>query len=454
MIKENWSAILGHIKTEYELTDISFNTWLKPLSVFQVDEEEAVVRITVPSDQMGITYIKKKYLLPLQVAVSEMAGKDYRIELVSAEDVKKAEGEARKASEQQEDRIRERYAGLNSDNTFDTFVVGNNNKFAHAAALNVAERPGESYNPLYLYGEAGLGKTHLMQAIGDFVIRHHPDMKVVYVSSDVFTNELITAIRSGRDDNTLMERFREKYRGADVFLIDDIQFIIGKEATQQEFFHTFNILFDAHKQIVLSSDRPPKDLQTLDERYRSRCAMGLQADIGAPDYEMRMAILQRKNQADGGRMNEEILDYIASNMTKNIRTLLGAYNRVNALAKLTQTDVSLEAARDILQDMLTTSERKEITVAYIIDVVSEHFGVRREDIISTKRSQNIVYPRQIVMYFAREMTNLSMKAIGEQIGGRDHSTVIHSIEKVEDEVKRSQAEANTIETIRRKICSP
>ena len=287
LVEEKWSEILLTVKREHELTDISFNTWLKPLQIFSIQNNR--IFVLVSSEQMGLTYINKKYYLPLKVAVAEIIGMEYEIEFVLPEQARKLKmpHPTRQATTEEAER-----SNLNPNYTFDTFVVGNNNRFAQSASLAVAESPGEIYNPLFLYGGVGLGKTHLMHSIAHFIQENHPGMKVLYVSSETFTNELIEAIRNG--NNTAMSRFREKYRSIDVLLIDDVQFIIGKESTQEEFFHTFNELHVAKKQIILSSDRPPKEMETLEERIRSRFEWGLLADIGSPAYETRLAILKKK----------------------------------------------------------------------------------------------------------------------------------------------------------------
>lgn len=299
-IIEKWEEILKTVKEEHELTDISFKTWLEPLKVFDVKDN--TLYILVPDEQMGLNYITKKYTLPIKVAVAEIIGKDYEIEFVLPEQAKSMRTPKPMAFVNTESIDK---SSLNPNYTFDTFVVGNNNKLAHAASLAVAESPGEVYNPLFLYGGVGLGKTHLMHSIAHFIQSNNPDVKILYVSSETFTNELIEAIRNG--NNTAMTKFREKYRNIDVLLIDDIQFIIGKESTQEEFFHTFNELYLAKKQIVISSDKPPKDMETLEERIRSRFECGLTADIGSPDYETRMAILRRKEEMDNFHLDDEIL---------------------------------------------------------------------------------------------------------------------------------------------------
>lgn len=443
-IIEKWEQILHTVKEEHELTDISFNTWLKPLDVFAV--KGSVLYILVPDEQMGLIYIKKKYTLPIKVAVSEITGKDYEIEFVLPEQAKTIAAPKPKASIFTESADK---SSLNPNYTFDTFVVGNNNRLAHAASLAVSESPGEVYNPLFLYGGVGLGKTHLMHSIAHFIQSNNPTLKILYVSSETFTNELIEAIRNG--NNTAMTKFREKYRSIDVLLIDDIQFIIGKESTQEEFFHTFNELYLAKKQIVISSDKPPKDMETLEERIRSRFECGLIADIGSPDYETRMAILRRKEETDNFHLDDEILNYIASNIKSNIRELEGALNKLLAYSNLTDTDITMEVAMKELQNIIAPDKPKEVTPQLILDVVSEHFHVTTDQIISKSRSSEIVKPRQIAMYLCKNMTDSSLELIGSLLGGRDHSTIIHGIKKVDEDYNNDETMNNLINTIKKKI---
>ena len=328
-------------------------------------------------------------------------------------------------------------------------MVGNNNRFAHSAALAVAESPGEVYNPLFIYGGVGLGKTHLMHSIAHFIQSTHPEQKVLYVSSETFTNELIEAIRNG--NNTAMSRFREKYRSIDVLLIDDVQFIIGKESTQEEFFHTFNELHVAKKQIILSSDRPPKEMETLEERIRSRFEWGLLADIGAPDYETRMAILRKKEELDGFALDDEILNYIAVNIKSNIRELEGALNKLIAYANLVQADITMEIAVKELQNIISPDKPLEVTPELIVEVVAEHFGITMDQILSKSRSNDVAKPRQIAMYLCKNMTDASLETIGKAVGGRDHSTVVHGIKKVTDDISVDKSVERTVTTIRKKV---
>ncbi len=319
---------------------------------------------------------------------------------------------------------------LNSKYTFDSFVVGPSNRFAHAASMAVAESPAKVYNPLFIYGPVGLGKTHLMQAIGQEILRRNPSSKVLYITSEKFTNQLINAIKTG----TTM-KFREKYRHVDSLLIDDIQFIAGKEATMEEFFHTFNSLYDAHKQIVVSSDKPPKNINNLEERLVSRFEWGLVTDIQPPDYETRAAILRKKAERENLYIPDSVTSFIAEHIKSNIRELEGALIRVVAYSKLTGKEIDEAVAHDVLKDMIVETEKK-ITVDLIQRRVSEYFEIRPSDMTAKRRSRNVVYPRHIAMYLSREMTGLSFPEIGEHFGGRDHTTILHAYEKIKKDVKK------------------
>ena len=446
-VMEKWDEILNIVKTEHDLSEVSFNTWLKPLKVYEVNGN--VVTIIVPSEQVGLSYITKKYKLPLQVTISEVAGMDNcDVRFILPEDVPAKKTVSSGNSHTAQD-IRCEEAHLNPKYTFDTFIVGSNNKFAQAAALAVAESPGEAYNPLFIYGGAGLGKTHLMHSIAHFIIEHNEKSKVLYVTSEEFTNELIETIRNG--NNSAMTKFREKYRNIDVLLVDDIQFIIGKESTQEEFFHTFNSLHSAKKQIIISSDKPPKDMEILEERFRSRFEWGLIADITLPDYETRMAILHKKEEMDGYNINEEVIKYIANNIKSNIRELEGAFNKVMASAKLEQKDVTLELAEQALKDIISPDEKRVITPEYIISIVAEHYNVTTADLCGNKRSSKIVIPRQVAMYLCRELTSTPLKSIGKSLGNRDHTTIMHGIEKMEKEIITDSNLNNTIDILKKKI---
>ena len=340
-------------------------------------------------------------------------------------------------------------ANLNPKYTFDTFVVGSNNNLAHAAALAVAESPGEIYNPLFIYGGVGLGKTHLMHAIAHFILKNDPKAKILYVTSETFTNELIDAIRN--KNNITTTEFREKYRNNDVLLIDDIQFIIGKESTQEEFFHTFNTLYESKKQIIISSDKPPKEIETLEERLRSRFEWGLTVDIQSPDYETRMAILRKKEEMEGYKIDNEVIKYIATHVKSNIRELEGALTKIVALSRLNKCDITLQLAEEALKDIISPGSQREVTAELILQIVADHFGLTPLDITSQRRSKEIVYPRQITMYLCRSMMDIPLQSIGKVLGGRDHTTIIHGCEKIAADLKKDDSLKNTIEILKKKI---
>lgn len=447
-IIEKWDEILNTVKREYEISDVSFDTWIRPLEVFAI--EGNTLYILVPSEQMALTYISKKYLAPLRVAIVEITEIEYDIEFIlpeQAKNLKISNKPAKKAASVSGDD-----SNLNPNYTFDTFVVGNNNRFAHSASLAVAESPGEAYNPLYIYGGPGLGKTHLMHSIGHFILNQDPNAKVIYVTSEEFTNEVIESIRNGNASS--MTKFRDKYRKVDVLMIDDIQFIIGKESTQEEFFHTFNHLHVAGKQIIISSDKPPKDIETLEARLRTRFEWGLIADISSPDYETRMAILRKKEELDGldrYHIPDDVMQYIANNVKSNIRELEGSLNKLIALANLEKKEIDIPLAAEALKDIVSPDNNREITPELIIDVVSEHFNVPVAEIKGKKRNAEIVLPRQIVMYLCRCMTDTPLKAIGAILGGKDHASISHGVKKIEHDITTDEALNNTINIIKKKI---
>ena len=445
LIQEKWEEIKEIVKKEYDLSDISYNTWLAQLNCYSVDND--TVTILIPSDQAhALNYISNKYKSYFQVTITEMMEHNYEISFILEKDI-----DLHSTKQFKTNNYNANYesANLNSKYKFDTFVVGSNNKFAHSAALAVAESPGEAYNPLYIYGGAGLGKTHLMHSIGHFILEQNPNMKVLYVTSEEFTNEVINSIRSGNAAD--MTKLRDKYRTVDVLLIDDVQFIIGKESTQEEFFHTFNVLHSAGKQIILSSDKPPKEMETLEERFRSRFEWGLIADIQPPDYETRMAILRKNAETYNKFIDDDIIKYIADNIKSNIRELEGAFNKVIAFSKLNNRELTMELAEEALKDVIYPDKMKVITPNLIIEVVCEHFGVSPADITSKKRNAEFVQPRQIVMYLCRELTDSSFISIGKILGNKDHSTIMHGVDKIKKEIEENEEMANKIAVIKKKL---
>ena len=432
--------------------DVSFNTWIKPLEVYSVEND--LVTLLVPDENIGTNYLHKKYYLPLKVVIQEVTGEMLDIEFLHISDLKlKVKDSNNTTSFDQEESSsnlsKKIEANLNPNYTFDNFVVGGNNNFAHAYALAVAESPAEVYNPLFIYGGVGLGKTHLMHSIGNFIIDRNPNAKVRCVTSEVFTNEVISAIRS--DNQSAIMEFRDKYRNLDVLLIDDIQFIIGKERSQEEFFHTFNTLKESNKQIVISSDKHPKEMTTLDERYKSRFKMGLTVDISSPDYETRMAIIKKKAELEGYVIDDEIFDYIATNIKSNVRELEGALTKIVAFSRVSRKPVDIDIAKEVLKDVISPDDNTVITPELIIDIVADHFNISVQDISSKKKSQDIVVPRQIAMYLCRKFTEISLQELGHILGKRDHSTVMHSVEKIQNEIDTNESTRNIVNVIIKKI---
>lgn len=427
-----WDKTLQLIKGD--LTSVSFNTFFKNIVPLKIHLNDLI--LLAPSD-FNKDILENRYLHLIEDAISQLSLKKYNIKFVLSE-----KEVADLNSDSTDLNYRVLSPNLNPKYTFDTFVIGNSNRFAHAACVAVAESPAKAYNPLFLYGGVGLGKTHLMHAIGHHIVSQKKDSKVVYVSSEKFTNELINSIKDDKN-----EEFRNKYRNVDVLLIDDIQFIAGKERTQEEFFHTFNTLHEANKQIIISSDRPPKDIPTLEDRLRSRFEMGLITDIQAPDFETRIAILRKKAQLERIDVPNEVMSYIAKNIKSNIRELEGALTRVVAYSSLSNRVISFDLATEALKDIITTSKNEEINVLRIKEKVSSVFNLKMEDFNSKKRTRSIAYPRQIAMYLTRELTDLSLPKIGEEFGGRDHTTVIHAHDKVSKDIEESEEIKTKIDKI-------
>lgn len=445
-IIDKWHEILLKVKEEGDISDVSYNTFLKPLEPFNIEDGTLYIMYTTDSDQVGINYVAKKYTTLLRVCIAETVGEEYDIKFILPKDAVKLHPVTEQNPTFVDASIK---SNLNPNYTFETFVVGSNNRFAQTASLAVAESPGEAYNPLYIYGGPGLGKTHLMHAIGNFILQQDPTKKILYVTSEEFLNEVIDSIRNSNNSSS-MTKFRDKYRTVDVLMIDDIQFIIGKESTQEEFFHTFNALHSSGKQIVLTSDRPPKDMETLEARIKSRFEWGLMADIGIPDYETRMAILRKKVSKENINIDDDILNYIAENVTSNIRELEGALNKLVAYNNL-QGEVTMEIAVKELQNIITPDKPREITPQLIIEVVAEHYNITVDQMESKNRSNPIAKPRQIAMYLCKEMTQTPLEAIGSFLGGRDHSTIIHGANKIAEEYNTNSELHQQIDTIKKKI---
>ncbi len=471
-LTEIWEKSLEIIKTS--VNEVVFKTWIKTL--IPVDISANTITIKVESDLFK-DVVESRYLPLIENSINAATSDEYIVELITIEgDQSKntaldniEESDAKQEDAIQTDAIEictedinldlDPDSDLNSDKfqyldnaklnpkyTFDSFVIGNSNRFAHAASLAVAESPAKAYNPLFIYGGVGLGKTHLMHAIGHNILLNNPNAKVYYVSSEKFTNELINAIK---DDKNI--EFRNKYRSVDVLLIDDIQFIAGKVGTQEEFFHTFNALHEAVKQIIISSDRPPKEIPTLEDRLRTRFEWGLIADIQPPDFETRMAILKKKSDIEEIDIPNEVMGYIVTKIKTNIRELEGALLRLKAYATLTKQSINIDMAIEALKDIINNKDPKQISIETIQNVVSNYYNIRMEDFKSSKRTRNVAFPRQVAMYLSRKLTDFSLPRIGEEFGGRDHSTVIHAYEKISDRLNNDENLQNAISELERKI---
>ena len=448
-----WDEIKESIRIEYEVGDLAYNTWIVPLKLGEIKDN--TVYIEIPKELApSIVFLNKKYYTPFKMYINEALGMSfedqYEITFISEDDHDNKNAETAGTINNEE---KYEKANLNQNYTFDTFVVGSNNRLAQASAVAVSENPGEMYNPLFIYGGVGLGKTHLMHAIGHYIIDQNPNANVLYVTSEQFTNEVIEAVRTGNNTPDKTKQFRDKYRNIDVLLIDDIQFIIGKDRTQEEFFHTFNHLYEQKKQIIITSDKPPKDMDVLEERFRSRFAWGLIADIQFPDFETRMAILQKKVEAFGYNINNDVLSYIANNVKSNIRELEGSVKKVVALANLEKRSIDIELAKEALKDIVSPNSPSRITPENIINVVCDHYSISIEDIKSSKRNKELVHPRQMIMYLCRSMTNATYKEIASLLGGRDHSTIIYGERSITDLIEKDESIRRTIETIINKLKS-
>jgi chromosomal replication initiator protein len=436
-LSDLWQKVLDLLKNE--LTEISFNTWIRTIEPISLSAN--TINLGVPAEfNKGI--LESRYSELIKNAIKQLTLREYNIRfIIPGQDADKS------IIAQSDSIISEQYASnLNPKYTFDTFIIGNSNRFAHAACLAVAESPAKAYNPLFMYGGVGLGKTHLMHAIGHYVLGQNSKLKVMYVSSEKFTNELINAIKDDKN-----EEFRYRYRNIDILLIDDIQFIAGKERTQEEFFHTFNALYEANKQIIISSDKPPKDITTLEERLRSRFEWGLIADLQAPDLETRIAILKKKAQLENLDIPNDVLVFIADKIASNIRELEGALNRVVAYTSLTEATISVELATEALKDILSANKNRVINSNLIQEVVARYFDIKFDELKSKKRNRDIAFPRQIAMYLCRELTEMSLPKIGDEFGGRDHSTVIHAIEKISDDIENSAETRRAIDELKKSI---
>lgn len=445
-----WQQVLKILSNELN-NDMSFNTVLKPTRLVNIEENLATVE--VPNDFIK-SVIEKRYINLLKDILGSILKQNISIVVKISENANDSDPYSEQISlssgffEEQKQQVTTEKPCLNSKYTFDTFVVGNSNRFAHAASQAVAESPAKAYNPLFIYGGVGLGKTHLMHAIGHQILEQDPSCKVVYLSSEKFTNELISSIR---DDKNV--QFRNKYRTMDVLLIDDIQFIAGKERTQEEFFHTFNALHDANKQIVISSDRPPKEIPTLEERLRSRFEWGLITDIQPPDFETRIAILQKKAMMEGLKVPNDVINFIATKIQTNIRELEGALIRIVAYSSLTDNPIDLNLSKEVLKDLLPETKPKEVNAQRIVEEVGNYYSIKTEEFKSKKRTKDVAFARQVAMYLCCNLTDLSLPKIGEEFGGRDHTTVIHARDKIQSEIEKDHQLSLVIDNLKNKLQS-
>ncbi len=471
-----WDKVLENFRNADKITESECQRWLIPIVPLSLDDNSFSLGV---ANDFSLHYIKDHYIPFIKDAVFTITGKKVDIDITTTQkesdsekeenDDKKYEVNTSQTSLFVADKSLSEESGSDSNShfapvmpgdhsslkekyTFENFVRGNSNQMAHASALAVAELTVskspqlERYNPLFLYSGVGLGKTHLMHAIGNYILEKNPSMRVLYISSERFLNDFIASIREGKP-----EEFQRKYRSIDVLLVDDVQFLYTKERTQEEFFHTFNALQTQGKQIILTSDKPPKEMETLEERIRSRFEWGLMADIGTPDYETRVAILRKKADTDHFNIDDEILNFIANNIKSNVRELEGALNKLIAYQNLVHDEITMEIAQKELQNIITPDKPKEITPQLIIEVVSEHFQISLDQMISKSRSSDIAKPRQIAMYLCKNMTDIPLDTIGSLLGGRDHSTIIHGIRKISEEYESNETIRSTIETIKKKI---
>ena len=437
-LQELWTNVIETLKSE--ISEIGFITWFKPIKPIKIEGETILLEVEV---EITKTVLESRYQDLIKNALLITTGISYDVIFLLPNQQKNNE---KKIDYSNINKQNSNFSALNPEYTFDKFVVGSSNRFAHAGAVAVAESPSNAYNPLFLYGESGLGKTHLMHAIGHHILKNNKNIKIMYVQSEKFTNDLINAIT-----NKSLGKFRDKYRKIDVLLIDDIQFIAGKKQTQEEFFHTFHTLFENKKQIIISSDKPPNKISTLEYRLKTRFESGLIADIDSPDYETRIAILRRKTLSENIIVPDEVIEYIASNFISNIRILQGALIRIIAYASLIDGDITLKLTENVLKDIINKQKEPEISIPIIINIVAKYFSITPKEMTSKTRSRDITYPRQIAMYISRKSTNTSLPKIGKHFGGRDHTTVIHACDKIKNSIKRDKEVDRHVKEIERLI---
>ncbi|MBO4395563.1 MAG: chromosomal replication initiator protein DnaA [Eubacterium sp.] len=455
VIQDNWTQIIEFLKDNYDVLDILYRTWFQPMTIISESEHEVVVAIDESKSGDITNFIDKRYKVPLQISIEAITGRSVSVSFVTRNNVSSSEGVSSyyNEEEQKQRSLLEKYPFLRSGQSFDNFIVGPSNQLAHAAAVAVAENPnGQLYNPLYLYSGPGLGKTHLMHSISRHILEHHPEYKLLYSTSENFTNEVITAIRENKENQSAMINLRNKYRNVDVLLIDDIQFLIGKDSSLEEFFHTFEELFQASKQLIISGEKPPSELK-IEERYRTRFSTGMPVDINPPDYETAMAILRIKQEKSDFQIKDEILSYIASNARHSIRELEGAYNRVILYSRMSMAtdDITIEMAENALKDIISDESSVRLTADYIIDVICNHYNVDKEKLLSEKRTQDLTIPRQICMYLCSEYTTLTQQQIADKLNRSNHTTVKHGIDKIKADLKTDNELQSDIIMLKKKL---
>lgn len=459
-LRNKWDEIKESIKQDVGMYDASYNIWLRPLQILSLDNETCVIGAPNSIKSEGVDFIKEKYGIFFDLYIQNVTGKKYNLEFVLVnEDNEPVSSyikedsfsvpEVKKLSVDNQERAKK--ANLNPKYTFDNFIVGGSNNVAKSAAVAVTENPGTNFNPLFIWGNSGLGKTHLMHAIGHEIIKRNPNMNVLYVTSETFTNEVIESLKMG-DQARAMAKFREKYRNIDLLLLDDVQFLEGKQRSQEEFFHTFNELHSSGKAIILSSDKPPKNLETLEERIRSRFEWGITVDIGAPDFETRVAILRKNAEVRNCNIDDEIIQYLASKIRSNIRELEGAFNKVVLIRNMNKKDpISIETVDEAIKDLITPEGAKKITPELIMEKVCSYYNISSDDVLSQKRNKEIAYPRQITMYLCKIMTNYNISTIGKFLGNRDHATVIYGCNKIEEDLKTNEELSDILDNIKKSI---
>ncbi len=460
IIQKKWKDILFFMRDQFDdrISDVSYNIWLKPLKPYKVIDDKLYILAMDSADKNNfvVSIVTKKFADIMEFTIEKVTGLALKPVFISekdkdsiSEDMFSANKRSLSSSEETQLDFNRlvKDNGLNPKYTFYTFVKGKSNELAQAAAVAVAENPGYEFKILYIYGGVGLGKTHLMHAIAIYVLKNNPRANIIYTSSEGFTNEYIDSLKKNTTDE-----FRIKYRSADLLLIDDIQFIANKESTQEEFFNTFNALFNNNKQIVITSDKPPKDINNLEDRIKSRFEGGMVVDIQVPDYETRMAILRKKEEIEGYNFDDEVLKFIATNFKSNIRLLEGALQKTYLKSKLEHTSITIDTAKEILKDMIGNDEASgNITPEKIINVVAEHYRLNERDLMSSKKNKELAYPRQIIMYLCCELTDATQKNIGAALGGRDHATIVYGRDKITAEIKKDEKLKNDIDILKKKI---